>query len=80
MRKYKGVYIDGAIIKSEAEAEAFIKRLAAERLKAMYEVFAHRPTVAMAQMCDEQEQRMIDYMGFTLEEVEAIELAAYKTA
>lgn len=43
--EYRGVEIDGSILKSEKDVDEFLERLTVDRLKVATEIFAYKPTM-----------------------------------
>ena len=77
MTQYKGYYIDHIFFNSKAEIDTHIKQKAVEKFKMLNKFFAERPDMGVAQLCDEQAERLHDIFGFSWEEIEEMEIADY---
>lgn len=77
MTQYKGYYIDHIFFHSKDEIDAHIKQQAVEKFKMLNKFFAERPDMGVAQLCDEQAERLHDIFGFSWEEIEEMEIADY---
>ena len=77
MTQYKGYYIDHIYFHSKAEIDAHIKQQAVEAYQRLIRYFADHSTMAVSIKCSEEADRLHDIFGFSYEEIEAIEIAAY---
>ena len=77
MTQYKGYYIDHIHFHSKAEIDAHIKRQAVEAYQRLIRYFADHSTMAVSIKCSEEADRLHNIFGFSYEEIEAIEIAAY---
>ena len=77
MTQYKGYYIDHIFFHSKAEIDAHIKQQAVEKFQMLNKFYAERPDMGVAQLCEEQAERLHDIFGFSWEEIEEMEIAAY---
>lgn len=77
MTQYKGYYIDHIFFHSKAEIDAHIKQQAVEKFQMLNKFYAERPDRGVALLCDEQAERLHDIFGFSWEEIEEMEIAAY---
>lgn len=80
MKQYKGYYIDNVIFNNEAEIDAFLEKQAIDAYKLACELFAERPTIENSIYCDEKAERLVNQFGYTWDQIEALEIDAYKTA
>lgn len=76
MRKYRGYYIDGVIFHSEKEIDESIKRQAIDAYKNAVKIFIYRQDLEASSLCDEKADNLLK-LGFSWEEIEALELEAY---
>ena len=77
MTQYKGYYIDHIHFHSKAEIDAHIKRQAVEAYQRLIRYFADHSTMAVSIKCSEAADWLHNIFGFSYEEIEAIEIAAY---
>ena len=77
MTQYKGYYIDRFYFHGEAEIDAHIKQKAVEEYRRRIRYFAKHSTLEASIFCTEQADLLHDNFGFSYEEIEAIEIAAY---
>ena len=77
MTQYKGYYIDHIYFHSKAEIDAYIKQMAVEEYQRRIRYFADHSTMEAFIFCDEQADRLHDIFGFSYEEIEELEIAAY---
>ena len=77
MKQYKGYYIDHVYFHSKAEIDAHIKQEAVEEYQRRIRYFADHSTMEASIFCTEQADRLHNIFGFSYEEIEAIEIAAY---
>ena len=77
MTQYKGYYIDHIYFNSEAEIDANIKQKAVEEYQRRIRYFANHSTMEACIFCSEQADLLHNNFGFSYEEIEAIEIAAY---
>lgn len=80
MKKYKGYYIDKVAFRSEAEIDGFVKQLAIREYKIRCQVFSLNGTMEASILADEQAQKLNKEYGISWEELEAMEIEAYKTS
>lgn len=76
MKNYKGYYIDKVVFNNEAEIDAFIKKQAADKFIKLNKIFASRMTMEASVACSEQADRLHNQLGFSWEEIEAMEIQA----
>ena len=77
MTQYKGYYIDHIYFHSKAEIDDHIKQQAVEAYQRLIRYFADHSTMAVSIKCSESADRLHNIFGFSYEEIEAIEIAAY---
>ena len=77
MTQYKGYYIDHIYFNSKAEIDAHIKQKAVEEYQRRIRYFADHSTMEASIFCTEQAALLHNNFGFSYEEIEAIEIAAY---
>ena len=77
MTQYKGYYIDHIYFNSNAEIDANIKQQVVEAYKRLIRYFADHSTMDVSIKCSEASDRLHNIFGFSYEEIEAIEIAAY---
>ena len=77
MTQYKGYYIDRIYFHSKAEIDAHIKQKAVEEYQRRIRYFADHSTMEASIFCSEQADLLHNNFGFSYEEIEAIEIAAY---
>ena len=77
MTQYKGYYIDHIYFNSKAEIDAYIKHKAVEEYQRRVRYFADHSTMEASIFCSEQADLLYNHFGFSYEEIEAIEIAAY---
>ena len=77
MTKYKGYYIDQIYFHSKAEIDAHIKQKAVEEYQRRIRYFADHLTVEASIFCTEQADLLHNIFGFSYEEIEELEIAAY---
>ena len=80
MRQYKGYYIDKVIFHNEEEIDRFLETQAVDAYKMACRLFSERRTMENAIYCDEKAESLVNQFGYTWEQVEALEIEAYKTA
>ena len=77
MTQYKGYYIDHIHFHSKDEIDSHIKQQAVEAYQRLIRYFADHSTMAVSIKCSEAADRLHNIFGFSYEEIEAIEIAAY---
>jgi hypothetical protein len=77
MTQYKGYYIDHIYFHSKAEIDAHIKQKAVEEYQRRIRYFVDHSTMEAFIFCDEQADRLHNIFGFSYEEIEELEIAAY---
>ena len=77
MTQYKGYYIDHIYFNSEAEIDAPIKQKAVDEYQRRIRYFADHYTIEASIFCSEQADLLHNNFGFSYDEIEAIEIAAY---
>ena len=77
MKQYKGYYIDNIYFNSKDEIDAYIKQEAVEEYQRRIRYFADHSTMEASIFCSEQADLLHNNFGFSYEEIEAIEIAAY---
>ena len=77
MTQYKGYYIDHILFQSKAEIDAHIKQKAVEEYQRRIRYFANHSTMEACIFCSEQADLLHNSFGFSYEDIEAIEIAAY---
>ena len=81
MTQYKGYYIDHIIFNSKADIDNHIKEQAIDRYKMMCRMFAREDAgMELSIMMSEQADRLHNQFGMDYNEIEAIEIEAYKAA
>ena len=81
MTQYKGYYIDHIIFNSKADIDNFIKEQAIDRYKMMCRMFAREDAgVELAILMSEQADLLHNKFGLDYNEIEEIEIEAYKAA
>lgn len=76
MKQYKGYYIDNVIFNSKEEIDNFIKEEAKKRYIMLNQYFLKHPSIEAAAVCSDQMRYMHNDLGFSYEELEAIEIQA----
>ncbi len=77
MKQYKGYYIDHIHFNSETEIDNFIKQQEVDRFIRYNKIFASNPTMEASVICSDQADRLHNIFGFSYEELEEIENAAF---
>ena len=77
MTQYKGYYIDHIYFNSKYEIDAYIKQKAIDEYQRRIRYFANHSTMEVSIFCIEQADLLHNNFGFSYEEIEAIEIAAY---
>ena len=77
MTQYKGYYIDHIHFHSKAEIDNYIKQKAVEEYQRRIRYFENHSTMEASIFCTEQADLLHNNFGFSYEEIEAIEIAAY---
>ena len=77
MTQYKGYYIYHIYFHSKADIDAHIKQQAVEAYQRLIRYFERNSTMAVNAKCIEAADRLHNIFGFSYEEIEAIEIAAY---
>ncbi len=80
MKKYKGCYIDKTFFNNEAEIDEFLKQQAIREYKIRCQVFAINKDMGSGIYADEQAEKLNREYGISWEELEQMEIEAYKTA
>ena len=81
MTQYKGYYIDHIIFNSKADIDNFRKEQAINRYKMMCEMFARQDAgMELSILMSEQADLLHNQFGMDYNEIEAIEIEAYKAA
>ena len=76
--EYRGVEIDGSILKSEKDVDEFLERLSVDRLKVATEIFAYKPTMDMSIYIDELSEKLVNKFGYTWEKIDELEKSCLK--
>lgn len=76
--EYRGVEIDGSILKSEKDVDEFLERLTVDRLKVATEIFAYKPTMDMNIYIDELSEKLVNKFGYTWEKIDELEKSCLK--
>ena len=76
--EYRGVEIDGSILKSEKDVDEFLERLTVDRLKVATEIFAYNPTMDMSIYIDELSEKLVNKFGYTWEKIDELEKSCLK--
>ena len=79
MRKYKGYYIDKVIFNNEDEIDEFIKSEAIRAYKQSVELFVNQSTIENSIYCDDKAEILVNKFGFTLEQIEELEIQVMKS-
>ena len=77
MTQYKGYYIDHIYFNSKYEIDDYIKQKAIDEYQRRIRYFANHSTMEVSIFCIEQADLLHNNFGFSYEEIEAIEIAAY---
>ena len=77
MTQYKGYYIDHIHFNSKDEIDSHIKQQAVEAYQRLIRHFADHSTMAVSIKCSEAADRLHNIFGFSYEEIEELEIAAY---
>ena len=77
MTQYKGYYIDHIYFNSESEIAAHIKPKAVDEYQRRIRYFADHSTIEASIFCSEPADLLHNNFGFSYDEIEAIEIAAY---
>ena len=81
MTQYKGYYIDHIIFNSKADIDNFIKEQAINRYKMMCRMFARQDSgMELSILMSEQADLLHNQFGMDYNEIESIEIEAYKAA
>lgn len=80
MKKYKGCYIDKTVFHNEAEIDEFLKQQAIREYKIRCQVFAANKDMGTGIYADEQAEMLNREYGISWEDLEQMEIEAYKTA
>ena len=76
--EYRGVEIDGSILKSEKDVDEFLERLTVDRLTVATEIFAYKPTMDMSIYIDELSEKLVNKFGYTWEKIDELEKSCLK--
>lgn len=76
--EYRGVEIDGSILKSEKDVDEFLERLTVDRLKVATEIFAYKSTMDMSIYIDELSEKLVNKFGYTWEKIDELEKSCLK--
>ena len=76
--EYRGVEIDGSILKSEKDVDEFLERLTVDRFKFATEIFAYKPTMDMSIYIDELSEKLVNKFGYTWEKIDELEKSCLK--
>lgn len=76
--EYRGVEIDGSILKSEKDVDEFLERITVDRLKVATEIFAYKPTMDMSIYIDELSGKLVNKFGYTWEKIDELEKSCLK--
>lgn len=76
--EYRGVEIDGSILKSEKDVDEFLERLTVDRLKVATEIFAYKPIMDMSIYIDELSEKLVNKFGYTWEKIDELEKSCLK--
>lgn len=79
MKQYKGYYIDGVYFNSKADIDEHIKAVTIESYKVACEMFSRHSDMEHSIYAAEIADRL-HALGLTWDEIEAIEIEAYKVA
>lgn len=81
MTQYKGYYIDHIFFHSKADIDNHIKEQAIDRYKMMCRMFARQDAgMELSIMMSEQADLLHNQFGLDYNEIEEIEIEAYKAA
>ena len=81
MTQYKGYYIDHIIFNSKADIDNFVKEQAINRYKMMCRMFAKEDAgMELSILMSEQADLLHNQFGMDYNEIESIEIEAYKAA
>lgn len=79
MKKYKGYYIDNVTFNSTAEIDAFLKKQAIKAYQTACWLFAKNKDMESSMYADQKAEILVSEFGFTWDQVEALEIEAYKS-
>ena len=79
MKNYKGYYIDKVIFNSKADIDAFLKKQAIEAYKTACWLFAKNKDMDSSMYADQKAEILVSEFDFTWDQVEALEIEAYKS-
>ena len=77
MEQYKVYYIDNIYFNRKDEIDDHIKQKAVEEYQRRIRYFADHSTMEASIFCSDQADLLHNNFGFSYEEIEAIEIAAY---
>ena len=77
MTQYKGYYIDHIYFHSKSDIDSNIKKKAVEEYQRRIRYFADHSTMEASIFCSDHADVLHNNFGFSYEEIEAIEIAAY---
>lgn len=80
MKKYKGYYIDKVFFNNESEIDEFVKQQEIREYKIRCQIFAINKNMGASIYADEQAEKLNREYGISWEELEQMEIEAYKTA
>ena len=78
MKQYKGYYIDHVIFNNEEEIDSFLEKQALDAYILACQLFAERSTMENSIYCEEKAEYLVNQFGYTWEQLEEIEIQAYK--
>lgn len=76
MRKHREYYIDNCVFYSEAEIDKFVEKKAVESFKQAIEMFRKDMTMESSVYADKCAEYLVQEFGYTLEQIESIEIEA----
>lgn len=77
--KYRGYEIDGVWFASKDDIDQHIKQMAIIYYKKVVKVFAINMNMEANVVCYKEAQRLVDCLGFTWDEIEAIECEVFES-
>jgi len=78
MTKYRGYYIDKVVFNSKSDIDEFIKNKDIEAYKTACKLFSFFGGLEYSIHCDELAQKLNKTYGISWEELEEMEIEAYK--
>ena len=80
MTNYKGYTIDGVFFNSKKDIDRFLEDSAVNGYKTACKLFAETRSMSASMIMDEKAECLVNQFGYTWEQIEEIEISAYKAA